>query len=376
MSTAVVQRFVTAVIATLLVASHAGCRDRSAEEPAHAAASPTSLVLGPEDVALVRRSEISSGVLLTGTLEPGELVEIKAQVAGTIRNLRVDRGDPVRRGAPLASIEAEGVRSQAVGAQMSLAAAKANLAAALRQLEGARTLHEAGAMSDVDFQARVAQYEAAQAQVAAAEAQLAGASEQARRATIVAPITGVVSERAVSEGEAVNVGQKLLTVVNADTLELSGQISVQQAARVRVGLPVTFTLETYPGQEFTGRVSRVDPVADPETRRVGAALELPNPGHKLVAGQFVNGRVITANVGEALQVPQSALRGELTSPYVLVVEGDTVVQRPVKTGIRDATSGMVVITSGLRDGEWVIISRATDIQPGSKVRLAPETGTR
>jgi RND family efflux transporter MFP subunit len=224
-------------------------------------------------------------------------------------------------------------------------------------------------MSDVDFEAANAQYHAAESQVASARAQLAAAAEQAGRTTVVAPLTGVVSERTVNEGEAVSVNQALLTIVNADTLELAGQIPVRQVALVKAGQPVTFTLDAYPGQEFSGRVARLDPVADPATRQVGAALELPNPGHRLVPGQFVTGRVVTANVGRALQVPRAAIRVEGDKSYVLAVENDTLVRRDVTTGATDTSSGMVVLNSGLREGETVVTSPATGLQPGARVRV-------
>ncbi len=355
-----------------LIATAAACGGQ-AETPA--VQTPQVLALGPDDVAVARTGEISSGVILTGTLEPADTVQMKAQVAGTIRNLRIDRGDAVRRGQVLATIEARAVQSEAAGASVAVSAAEANLATAARQLEGARTLHDAGAMSDVDFQAVQSQHKAAQAQVASARAQLSAATEQAARTTVVAPLTGVVSERKVNDGEAVSANQELLTVVNADTLRLQGQISVRQAARVRSGQPVTFTLDAYPGQEFSGRVARIDPVADPTTRQVGAALELPNKGHQLIAGQFVTGRVVTANVGKALQVPQTAIRNDAGTPadtpkpYVLVVENGTAHRRDVTTGTTDSTSGMVAIMSGLREGEVVVASPSADIQDGASVKL-------
>src|SRR5690606_30778897 len=97
----------------------------------------------------------------------------------------------------------------------------------------ARLLFEAGALSEIDFRAAQTSYEAARAQLAAARAQATGATEQAQRATVTAPISGEISNREVSEGEAVNVAQTLLTVVNSTTLELAGQVPVDQATRVR-----------------------------------------------------------------------------------------------------------------------------------------------
>src|SRR5690606_25683707 len=122
-----------------------------------------------------RVTDLTAGVVLTGSLQPYRIVDVRAQVAGTIQNLRVDRGNAVREGQPLATIQAEGILGQAEGARAGVAAAQANLALAEQQLESARTLHDAGAMSQLDFRAAQAGFESARAQLAAAEAQAVGA---------------------------------------------------------------------------------------------------------------------------------------------------------------------------------------------------------
>src|SRR5690606_20650253 len=133
----------------------------------------------------------------------------------------------------------------------------------------ARTLYERGAVSQIDMQTAEAGYRAAEGQLAAARAQLAAASESARRASVGSPIAGEVSDRHVNEGEAVNPGDPLVTIVNTTTLELAGQVPVQAAARVNAGQPVRFSVDAYPGQFFDGTVARVEPTADPNTRQVG-----------------------------------------------------------------------------------------------------------
>lgn len=350
-----------------------------------AAATESAVILSPDDVTEVRLADVASGVFLTGTLEPSQTVSVRSQTAGILQQLTVDKGASVQRGQRLGVIQAEALASQVTGAEAGVAAAKsaiaaneAQLATAKQRVEGARKLHSAGAMSTVDFQSAEAQAQAiagqlagAQAQLAAAQSQLVAAREAAGRTAVDAPISGVVSERKVSQGEAVGVGTDLLTIVSLDVLLLAGQVPVQQAAMVRVGQSVTFTLDAYPGQTFTARVGRVDPVADPATRRVGISLELPNPGHRLVSGQFVTGRVITANVVQGLMIPRSALRGDEKARFVLLIEGDAVVRRDLQIGLFDDAASSVVVMSGLQAGDRVIASPALDIQAGAKVRMAP-----
>lgn len=330
-------------------------------------AESTQLVLGPEDVAVARITTVGSGIVLTGSLEPATKVTIKAQVPGTVTGVRVDRGTPVRRGQILAVIEAGGIRGQAAGARAGVAGAQANLALARQRLEAARTLHQAGAMSEIEYRTAVAAYEAAQAQVAAARAQSATAGEAAARTIITSPITGVVSDRRVEGGEAVNPGADLFTVVNSEVLELAGQVGVQQATRVRVGQPVVFSLESNPGQEFRGRVARMDPTADPATRQVGVYVQLPNPGGRILGGQFATGRVQTGAAPAHVVVPTGALRRVTgDSATVLVISNGRIVRRTVRIGSRDEAAGVVSILSGVQAGERVVTAQS-DIPDGTAV---------
>jgi RND family efflux transporter MFP subunit len=309
-------------------------------------------------VAVATRSDLAAGVVLTGSLQPYKVVRVKSQVSGTVRGVRVDRGTPVRRGQVMATIEAAGVRTQAE-------AARANLALAKQKLEAARTLYEAGAMSNIDFRTAQAAYEAAQAQAAQAE-------EAESRSTIRAPITGVVSERSVDGGEAVGVDAPLFTVVNSDTLELSGQIPVDRAAHVRVGAPVVFTLTASPDRELRGRVARIDPVADPGTRQVGVYVQLANTKHTIIGGQFATGRIVGEKVEDAIVIPELAVRGEGDSTYVLTVSNGRVAKQPVTVGTSDKATGRVAIAKGLEGGEKVIVTPSVQLAPGTPVVLASD----
>lgn len=354
----------------------AACSDdsgaASAADSTTLAARP-AIVLDSQDLVVARVENIGATITLSGPLQPKDQVTLRAQVPGTVANLRVDRGSTVSRGQRLATIRAAGVQSQAAGAQAGVAAAEANLAVARQRLEGARKLREAGAMSDIDFRTAQAGYEAAAAQVAAARAQAASAGEAAGYTVITSPISGTVSARMVQEGEAVNPGGELLTIVDSRVLQLEGQISVADAARVRVGQPVTFALDAAPGQAYRGRVARIDPTADPGTRQVGVFVELNNPGGAIIGGQFARGSIATTST-RALVVPASAVRGatpdNVANAHVFVVESGRIARRPVQLGARDESTGRIAITAGLREGEQVIANPTSDIAVGTVVTIA------
>ena len=362
-------RTLVRLLPLLALGALAACGD--SETAQGAVAEPQPVVLGAADVATARLASLQTGPTLTGSLQPADVVELKAQIAGTISDLRVDRGSSVREGQVLARIEAAGIRSQAAGARAAVAAAQANLAVARQQLEAARTLQAAGAMSEIDLRSAEAGYEAAEAQLAAARAQAASAGEAAGHATVRSPITGVVSARDIEEGESVSPGTELLTVVNSSRLELAGQVPVQQAAQVRVGQPVRFTLDAYPGRDFRGTVARMDPTADPSTRQVGIYVQMPNPGREIIGGQFARGRVL-GDTRETVVVPESAVRQEGQERYVFVIENGRIARRTVVVVGRDDATGEVGITSGVQAGEQVVSAAGATIAPGTAVTVAAD----
>ena len=233
----------------------------------------------------------------------------------------VDRGSRIRRGAPLALLERGTARAQ-------VASAAAAVASAERDLEAADTLYKAGAVSERDYtQARTA--------LDAARAQLVQARETLRRNTIESPITGVVSDRVVSSGEAIRVGDRLFTVVDSDTLELAGQVGPDEIGSVHIGDRAVLRLESYPDRRIEGRVARIEPVANVETRQVGVYVHVPNRAHELVAGLFATGTILSRDDtagGPVLAIPTSAVLEQQGAAIVFAIEQDTLNRRQVALG--------------------------------------------
>jgi RND family efflux transporter MFP subunit len=349
------------------IASACGKPDSEAE----GAAAPVPVVLSAQDVAIAETRTIGAAVLVSGNLDPADVVSVKAQIPGTVTRVSVDRGSRVSRGQVLATIEAQGIRGQAAGAAAQVAAARAQLSVAQQRLQASKKLFDAGAISSIEYRTAQANVEVAEAQVAAARAGSAGAYESAARATITAPITGIVSARMVNGGEAVNPGTDLFTVVDASQLELAGQVGVQDAGRIRAGQPVTFTLDGYVGQTFRGNVVRVDPTADPATRQVGVFVRLANPGQRIVGGQYARGRIETGGTNTAVVIPEAAITSRSgDSAIVFAVVGNKVARRPVLLGARDEGSGLLAVQSGIQAGERVLLNPSTDVGDGTVVSIA------
>jgi multidrug efflux pump subunit AcrA (membrane-fusion protein) len=116
--------------------------------------------------------------------------------------------------------------------------------------------------------------------------------------------------------------------IDASQLELTGQVSVTDASRIRPGQTVTFALDGYPNQQFKGQVERVDPTADPTTRQVGVYVRMPNQGRRIVGGQYARGRIETGGTTSATVVPEAAIVSRSAdSATVYEVVGNKVVDR-------------------------------------------------
>jgi RND family efflux transporter MFP subunit len=330
----------------------------------------TAVTLAPSDVATAKMADLVDAVAVSGSLDPQQSVIVKSQIVGTVRGIRADRGTSVRRGQVLASLDADEIRERAASAKAAVASGQAAVALALQRLESARRLHEAGGISDIDLRSAEAASEAAAAQLAAARALAAGAAEAAAHQTVRAPIDGIVSSRTVEEGEAVKDAVELFRVVDTRTLELKAQVGVDEASKVRVGAPVEFTIDAAPDHKLRGHVARVDPVADPTTRRVGVYSQLPNPDRKIVAGQFARGRVIAGTPKSWVAIPTSALHDSAGTAYVYAIEDGKLARRNLTLGDRDDAQHLVGVASGLKLGDRVLAVPVTGAAEGLSVTVA------
>jgi membrane fusion protein, multidrug efflux system len=330
-------------------------------------------VLGPRDVEIAAYGSIEEGVAISGSLDPYRMVEVRAQLPGTLERVLVDRGIPVREGQTLALYDAATVRSQLAGAEAGVAAAGSAVFAATQEETAAETLFEGGAIAERDLRQARSAAAAARAELKAAEARLVEAREAAARTRVTAPIPGVISRRAVSTGEAVNPGQPLFTVVDIDTLELVARVPAHQIAGVTVGKRVVFSIDAYPGRRFEGYIARVDAVADAATRQVAVYTYLPNKGGGLVGGLYATGRILSESVDSVVTVSNETVRGPAGAPYVLVVQNGTVARRDVVLGPRDPATGRVAVREGLAAGTTVIVGPEDGLAPGTpiEIRQAP-----
>jgi RND family efflux transporter MFP subunit len=152
-------------------------------------------------------------------------------------------------------------------------------------------------------------------------------------------------------------------------------VPTEWLAELRVGRPVLLTVAQLDSSEVSGRISRINPTADPATRQIQIYVDVPNPRETLVGGLFVSGRVLTREVAGAVAVPRPAVRyeGEARTPYAYVVDRGKLARRQVGVGVGDDAQALVEITSGVGAGDTVIVGPVEGLSDGTPIRIGSPT---
>ena len=209
--------------------------------------------------------------------------------------------------------------------------------------------------------------ETSQASLAAVRAQLAQAEKALQDTTIRAPYDGYITARPVAAGMYVALNNKIATIVRIGILKLQLQTPEQRAAQVKLGMSVLARVAAYPGRDFTGKVTALNPSVDPGSRIFILEARFDNSGAELRPGMFATARILLPGGEKAVFVPQSAvIRDKTTDSYqVFTIENGTAHLRVVLTG--DTADGLVRIQSGLTGGESVATSHEGDLFDGATV---------
>jgi RND family efflux transporter MFP subunit len=279
-----------------------GCGGSSPDEAAAAAAKPETtatpeLPADVQDIAAVAKPEVKPEIAENdgnseGTVSAtGELVapvtsEVAVRMPGRVGKVFADEGERVRRGQPLLTLETEYLSLELKRADAEVARAKASAADAERDFKRKEELIAKGSVARAAYDRSQSAYDSAQAGVAAAEAGRDLARQRLADAVLHSPITGVVAERRADAGERLGDATVAYVIVQTSPLKLRFQLPERYLARVKRGQTVRATVDPYPGQTFTGKVSVIGGIVDPSTRTVAVETEFSNADGRLSPGLF------------------------------------------------------------------------------------------
>jgi len=298
---------------------------------------------------------LSRSVVVAGAVEPVRTIGVNSMLAGTVLRVHVQEGDRVRQGQLLAELDARETRAQFERAQAVLANAE-TIFQRNEQLAATKII------TDAEFQQSRSAYEVAKSDAEVWRTRLAFTR-------ISAPSPGVVTAKLIESGSTVSANQRTFDLADVSLLVVKVQVSELDVVHVKPGSEVSVVLDAYPTATVKGRVRRVFPSADAQSRLVPVEVALGAFPEGVVARPGFLARVsfqLDRRPG-ALVIPASAVGVGEEGQFVYVVDADSLQRRPVTVGM--SAEGFVEVQRGLAAGERVVTSGHTNLRPGSKVRV-------
>jgi HlyD family secretion protein len=274
------------------------------------------------------RGDIAEVVEATGTLEAVETVDVGTQVSGVVEEMSVDYNDIVKKGQVIARLDPSIIQTQIEQATANVTRGladldrlKVNLADARRKYEQAKMLHEKQLIprdqletAELNVKTQESQIKSAEAGLVQTRSQLNTQKVNLGHTVIRAPITGIVISRSVDQGQTVaaSMNAPVLYVLAADLTKMQVIANIDEAeiGRMRPGQPVTFTVDAYMGETFTGTVYQVRllPATIQNVVTYSTVISVPNPEYKLKPGMTATVRIEIARRNNVLRAPAAALR--------------------------------------------------------------------
>ncbi len=308
------------------------------------------------------------------------ILQVKG-VDGRMRN--VQEGDYVKRGAVLAQVRQSDYEAKLAQAGGLNAAARAALEKAKLDLVRARNLYAANSMTKSDYDKAMAQYGEALGSVGSTGGQVKEARIALEDAKLKAPTNALVLKRKVEVGDLVNAGTAGFILANTEDVKVVFGISDLMLKYLKLGDQLVVTTEALRGRVFRGLVTAISPSADPKSRVFDVEITIPNRNQDLKVGMIAAVAVATGQVPTAVTVvPLTAVVRSKTNPegYALFVvegpQGGRIARLRDNIAVGEVYGNMITVTKGVKVGEPVIVTGATLVADGQRVRIIPPPETQ
>lgn len=363
-------------LALSLVALLAACGKAEPTTPGPgAAAAPAPAVT----VVRVARQDVTPRSTFTGRVEAMNKVDLQARVQGFLEKRLFEEGADVKEGEVLFVLEKPAYEAAVTDAKGAIARAEGALK--LANVEVARfqelVKKKAGAQQDLDR--HIAEQSEARGALMQAQAALQKAELDLGYTDVTAPLSGRIGRAAFSVGNYVGpTSGALATIVRQDPIYVAFPVSMRLLIELRRqqlekgedprAVQVKLRLADGSMYDHVGRVNFMDVQVNKETDTVAIRAELPNPDRILVDGALVTAVIESARPKQAIVLPAQALQADQSGTYVLVVDAESKVQvRRVQIG--EVFEGKASLTTGLQEGERVIVEGIPKVRPGIVVNV-------
>lgn len=376
----IIHLVLAAAIATVIFGCSAGESDKSKASKAR----PVVAV----ETAAATMGRLTEGIDVVGSLTPKFESAVKSEYPGVVDAVYVTEWVRVSKGTRLARLDVREPQLMVGRAEAAVEAAKANVLQSeaggnRAEREHARILKlkEVGLVTQQNVDDAATERDAASARIGAARAQLKAVQDEYRqmqtrlaKATLVAPINGVVAERSVNVGDVT--GDKVLfRIVDNRVLYLTVTVPSKDMEPLKAGQMVTFTTGSASGKVYTGKITFINPAVSEADRSVRVVAEVSNEKDELKGGLFVKGRIETARRDNVLQVPRSSLLAwdvNNRKAELFQVKAGIAHRKTVGTGT--VSGDLVEVTEGLEKGDVVVIRGAFNLKDGDRVQVVQSSG--
>lgn len=358
--------------------------------PAPAQTTEKAAPAGPATVEVVKVVEQPLNVTLSlpGELTPYETVALYSRVTGFVKTIAVDRGSRVRAGQQLAVLEAPELVAQKAEAQSKVQGAEAQLAAIRSKADATASTYEKlkaasatpGVVAGNDVVLAQKAVEADQGQIAAAQQNVEAARQALHSVSdmegylrITAPFSGIVTERNVHPGALVGpsggpgTATPIVRIVESNRLRLVIPVPEAYTAGITNGTSLMFSVAAYPGQTFTGTVSRISQSVDVATRTMAVELDVNNADGRLAPGTFCQVKWPVHRTAPSLLVPNGSVASTTGRTFVIRVRGGRTEWVDVKTGL--ASGPLVEVFGDLKPGDEIAARGTDELKAGASVQI-------
>ena len=303
-----------------------------------------------------RRQPVTEKLSLVGSIAANEMIEVKAEIDGTVQQILFNEGRRVEKGQEL-------IRLDETKLAAALAEAESNFKLSRANFERAKQLFHDKLISLQEYDQLAATFEVNQAALDRRKREL-------KDTRVYAPFSGITGALIVSPGQVISKNTTLTWLTDLDPVKVEINVPERYITQLKLGQAIEVGVVAIPGKKFNGEVYFISPQVDPANRTILVKAKIPNPDAQLKPGMLAS-LDLTLQQRENVVIPEAAVARMMDNDHgmIFIVDSNSVAQpRPLKFGVR--MPKQVEILEGLQGGEKVVVEGTQKIGPGTKVKVA------
>ena len=329
----------------------------------------------PVETVVAKRQTLDEVIGGSGSVEQSSTVQLTSQVDADVLEVPVKVGDLVKKGDLLLKLDDRLIQAQLEANREYVDVSNVKIKDQSRQVERYTALEQKSMGTPLELEKSEIALAEARQDLAKAKLTLRQAELDLEHVKYVSPIDGIVLERLVNPGESTHRDQIVLKLGSLNTVYMTAKITEEKMHSIQVGLDAEVAFPAFPGENFSGKVVKIDPNIDPVTRTFTAYVEIKNTDLRLKPG--LSGFVrIRRSIQNVIAIPSIAIMnpsGEQATVYVVNDDGRANL-RKIRPGV--VVNAMTEIVSGLKEGEKVVTVGQLYLQENDKVHTTSRSNSQ